>query len=166
MLKPYLLESNIVCLLPETLTAHVDPVFADETSFVRAGTTRIVSFTQRSKPRDLSDHVPLTATLAVRAGTREPDRFVRHICCDLTKCDTAGFECALGYEVWSEEECWLHSNHEMICGRTNSFQYRPLDDGSFRDTLAPSLDIKVLKLPNARGRPQLSIRVTIDHAFN
>ena len=52
MSKSYLLEPNVVCLLSETLTAHVDPIFADETSFVRAGTAMIVSFTEQSRGRD------------------------------------------------------------------------------------------------------------------
>lgn len=53
-------KSNIRGLLSEALTADVETVLADETSFMGADTAR-------------------TGALAVGSGPRVPNRFVRHI---------------------------------------------------------------------------------------
>jgi hypothetical protein len=90
----YLLKPNLLSILAEALAADVQTILADETGLVGAVSARKVicmsphSSYAHSRGQDgmmlRQDHImcnlPLTSTLAVLAGTREPNSVVCHFC--------------------------------------------------------------------------------------
>lgn len=95
--EAHLLETNVLGLLTEALTAEVELVLADQTSLVLADTAKKSSLAQvpfytiqpiaipssRSTGGGMREIVPAAGALAVGARAGVPDRLVRHIdgCC-------------------------------------------------------------------------------------
>lgn len=81
--RPHLVETNILCLLAEALTAQVEAVLADETGTVGAdaAATRLVL---PCLLVSVGAFVPAASALAVAARARVPNALVRHVCEDST----------------------------------------------------------------------------------
>jgi hypothetical protein len=79
MIETHLLEPDLVRVLAEALAAEVEVVLADETGNVGAEAAESVraQLATTSIVEDI-DCSPLARTLAVLAGTREPDGVVGH----------------------------------------------------------------------------------------